>query len=130
MVAPLDAVDDHTAIEGSGLLVDQLPAGPLYDYRERNMRALVCAMALATFWTAAAAETPAEQAAKRRAALLDENARHKECMKLWDRSTHMTKRDWENTCRRVDAERVKYLREQGYGAERMEPTTRSMSPQM
>lgn len=94
------------------------------------MRAFVCAMALATFWTAAAAENPTEQAAKRReAALLDENTRHKECMKLWDVSTHMTKRDWENTCRRVSSERVKYLREQGYGAERMKPTTRSMSPQ-
>jgi hypothetical protein len=95
------------------------------------MRALVFAMVLTTFWTPAAAENPREQAAKRRAAaLLDENARHKECMKLWDVSTHMTKRDWENTCRRVSLERVKYPGEQGYGAERMKPMARSRSPQM
>ena len=51
-------------------------------------------------------------------------------MKQWDRSTHMSKREWESTCRRVAAERVKYLREQGYGSERKKPATRGKSSQM
>jgi hypothetical protein len=82
------------------------------------MRALVCAMALATFWTAAAAESLTEHRKAPGGGPARRECRHKECMKLSDVSAHMTKRDWENTCRRVSSERVKYLREQGYEAER------------
>ena len=35
-----------------------------------------------------------------------------ECMKDWDPATHMTKKEWERTCRRVVDERVKFLLEQ------------------
>ncbi|HWV83405.1 MAG TPA: hypothetical protein VNZ50_18395 [Hyphomicrobiaceae bacterium] len=97
------------------------------------MRALVFLAALAISATAAATPSTAQQAAKRQtydAALLDEAARVKECMKQWDRSTHMSKKEWEATCRRVAKERVKYLREQGYGAERKKPATRGKSSQM
>lgn len=97
------------------------------------MRALVFAVALAMTATAAVAQSTTKQAAKRQtyeAGLLDETARVKECMKQWDRSTHMTKKEWEATCRRVAKERVKYLREQGYGAERKKPATRGKSTPM
>lgn len=97
------------------------------------MRALVYLAALAISGTAAVAQSTSQQAAKRQtydATLLDETARVKECMKQWDRSTHMTKKEWEITCRRVAKERVKYLREQGYGAERKKPATRSKPSQM
>ena len=101
--------------------------------KERNMRALVCLAVLAISVTAASAPSSAQQAAKRQtydSTLLDETARVKECMKQWDRSTHMTRKEWETTCRRVAKERVKYLREQGYGAERKKPATRGKSSQM
>jgi hypothetical protein len=97
------------------------------------MRALVYAAALAISATSAVAQSTTQQAAKRQtyeSALLDETSRVKECMKQWDRSTHMTKKEWEATCRRVAKERVKYLREQGYGAERKKPATRAKSSQM
>jgi len=97
------------------------------------MRALVYAVALAISATAAVAQSPGKPTAKRQtydAALLDEKGRVKECMKTWDRSTHMTRKEWEETCRRVAKERIKYLREQGYGAERKKPATRGKSTQM
>lgn len=97
------------------------------------MRALIYAAAWAMLATTAIAQSSVEPAAKRQthdAALLDEQTRVKECMKQWDRSTHMTKGEWEATCRRVAAERVKYLREHGYGAERKKPATRKKSSQM
>jgi hypothetical protein len=34
------------------------------------------------------------------------------CMKDWEPSTHMTKKEWEQTCRRVVQERVKFLLDQ------------------
>ena len=97
------------------------------------MRALVYAAALAITVTSAAAQTSAQTASKRQnsdAALLDEATRVKECMKQWDRTTHMTKKEWETTCRRVAKERIKYLRDQGYDAERKKPATRGKSSQM
>lgn len=36
-----------------------------------------------------------------------------QCLKDWDRGTHMTRQEWERTCRRVVGNRVKFLREQG-----------------
>jgi hypothetical protein len=35
----------------------------------------------------------------------------KVCLKDWDAATHMTKREWEQTCRRVALERSKHLLE-------------------
>jgi hypothetical protein len=78
------------------------------------MRALNSAVALAMFATSAVAQPTAPPATKKPshdAALLDVDARVKECMRQWDRSTHMTKQEWEVTCRRVANERVKHLRE-------------------
>jgi hypothetical protein len=101
--------------------------------QERIMRALLCGGVLLLSATAAFAQSSTQPAAKRQssnAALLDENARVKECMKTWDRSTHMTKREWEETCRRVASERVKYLRDQGYGVERKKAPARTKPSQM
>ena len=36
----------------------------------------------------------------------------KQCMQDWDAGTHMSKQDWERTCRRVVDNRVKFLIEQ------------------
>jgi hypothetical protein len=38
---------------------------------------------------------------------------HAECMRDWDRQTHMTKREWTRTCDRVVGDRVQWLRGQG-----------------
>ena len=35
-----------------------------------------------------------------------------QCMNDWDAATHMTKQEWERTCRRVVEGRVKFLLEQ------------------
>ena len=35
-----------------------------------------------------------------------------QCMKDWDASTHMTKRDWERVCRRVATDRGKFRKQQ------------------
>ena len=35
-----------------------------------------------------------------------------QCMQDWDTATHMTKVEWERTCRRVATERTKFLMEQ------------------
>lgn len=85
------------------------------------MRALMSAVVLVMSATAVLAQSTSKQAVKGQtqdAALLDEKARVAECMKLWERSTRMTKSEWEASCRRVAAERVKFLREQGYGTNR------------
>jgi hypothetical protein len=34
---------------------------------------------------------------------------HTQCMQDWDAATHMTKKEWERTCRRVTLERSKFL---------------------
>ena len=97
------------------------------------MRALVYAAALVISTTAAVAQSTAQKAAKGQtydSTLLNETSRVKECMKQWDRSTHMTRKEWEATCRRVAKERVKYLRDQGYGSERKKPAPRGKSSQM
>jgi hypothetical protein len=36
----------------------------------------------------------------------------KQCLDDWDAATHMTKKEWERTCRRVVDARVKFLAEQ------------------
>lgn len=36
----------------------------------------------------------------------------KQCLDDWDTTTHMTKKEWERTCRRVVDARVKFLAEQ------------------
>ena len=35
---------------------------------------------------------------------------HAECIRDWDRQTHMTKKQWVDTCQRLVADRVKWLR--------------------
>jgi hypothetical protein len=35
---------------------------------------------------------------------------HAECISDWDRQTHMSKREWADTCQRVVDDRVKWLR--------------------
>ena len=35
---------------------------------------------------------------------------HDECIHDWDRQTHMTKKEWADTCQRVVDDRVKWLR--------------------
>ncbi len=97
------------------------------------MRTVCLTVALAISATAAASQTFAQTAAKRPshdAGLVDEKARVAECVKLWDRSTHMTKQEWDATCRRVARERIEQLHEQGYGTERKKPAKRNKSSQM
>ena len=36
-----------------------------------------------------------------------------QCMRDWDAATHMTKQEWQRTCRRVATERAKFRYEQG-----------------
>jgi hypothetical protein len=36
------------------------------------------------------------------------------CMNDWDTTTHMTKKDWERTCRRLADQRVKFRLEHGF----------------
>jgi hypothetical protein len=44
----------------------------------------------------------------------DRGAEHlAQCLKDWDRGTHMTRQEWARTCRRVVDSRVRFLREQG-----------------
>ena len=45
---------------------------------------------------------------------VEADKRTAECMAEWDPRTHMTKKEWERTCRRVTNDRLKYLREQGH----------------
>jgi hypothetical protein len=40
------------------------------------------------------------------------DAQFKQCLQDWDAATHMTKKEWERTCRRVVDARVKFLAEQ------------------
>ena len=35
------------------------------------------------------------------------------CIARWDAGTHMTKAQWRQVCKRVNEERLEYLREQG-----------------
>jgi hypothetical protein len=36
----------------------------------------------------------------------------KDCMKDWDDATHMTRKDWERTCRRVTNDRARFRMQQ------------------
>jgi hypothetical protein len=36
----------------------------------------------------------------------------KQCINDWDAATHMTKKEWQRTCRRITDERVKFMVEQ------------------
>ena len=38
---------------------------------------------------------------------------HDECIRDWDRQTHMSKKEWGETCKRIVADRVKWLRGRG-----------------
>jgi len=65
--------------------------------------------------TSPSAETakPKADARKLQAEMRELSATHfKQCMQDWDAATHMTKREWERTCRRVVDNRVKFLLEQ------------------
>ena len=44
-----------------------------------------------------------------------------QCMKDWDASTHMTKRDWERVCRRVATDRTKFRMQQEQSEQRLKP---------
>lgn len=46
-----------------------------------------------------------------------------QCMKDWDASTHMTKRDWERVCRRVATDRGKFRKQQEQ--EQQQPRTKA-----
>jgi len=39
---------------------------------------------------------------------------HVECSGDWDRQTHMTKKEWADTCQRIVADRVQWLRSQDH----------------
>ena len=48
---------------------------------------------------------------------------HTECIGDWDRQTHMTKKEWANTCQRVVDDRVKWLRGRGNQGDPYAPLT-------
>ena len=37
---------------------------------------------------------------------------YKQCMNDWDAATHMTKKEWQRTCRRITDERTKFMFDQ------------------
>lgn len=80
------------------------------------MRVLLCLAAWMMSVTMVLAQSsnqrPAVKDGSLGSALTDERARFAQCLKDWDVTTHMTRQEWEQTCRRVTNERVKYLREQ------------------
>ena len=62
---------------------------------------------------APAAPAAAPSAADKAAAIRERaTAWHTQCMQDWDSATHMTKKEWERTCRRVTIERSKFLLDQ------------------
>lgn len=73
---------------------------------------------LLLFAGAASAQSTTSQTAAREAhredAANDEKKYFALCMNDWDVKTHMSKRQWERTCRRVTEQRLNYLREHGY----------------
>jgi hypothetical protein len=46
-----------------------------------------------------------------------------ECIGDWDRQTHMSKKEWANTCQRVVDDRVKWLRGRGKQGDLYAPLT-------
>ncbi len=90
--------------------------------------ASVCAILLLVSWTAANAQSdtePSRSAAPTSKAVgsralghHDEELRarrhtwYEDCRKGWDASTHMSKKDYERTCRRMANERAKFLHEE------------------
>jgi hypothetical protein len=70
---------------------------------------LSCTMALAA---AFAQSTSPEQRAPAAEALTNDAARFlTQCLQDWDKNTHMSKEQWTTACRRLAADREKYLRE-------------------
>jgi dipeptidase len=55
--------------------------------------------------TAPALGTPSEEEIRSKSAYW-----HAECISDWDRQTHMSKKEWADTCQRVVDDRVKWLR--------------------
>jgi hypothetical protein len=43
-----------------------------------------------------------EQSIRNRTGKNPSNERYADCVKLWDRETHMSKADWSRTCRRIE----------------------------
>lgn len=58
-----------------------------------------------------AAKKPGEAAPKPAVAKRDADGLE-QCLRDWDAATHMTRQEWARTCRRVAANRSKFLREQ------------------
>jgi len=92
-------------------------------------RTAILIAAVCAFGSAAFAQSSVKPAAKRDAKgssiAEEERSRFDQCMKDWDAKTHMTKRDWERTCRRVTDERMKYLRENGYTLDNAKPASKA-----
>jgi len=51
------------------------------------------------------------------------NDRYSECVKLWDAGTHMSKRDWSRTCRRIER-RLESLQVENLDVDRTTPRLR------
>ena len=75
-------------------------------------------LAAAILPTAAYAQSPSDDAPSKRQSL-ESSDEYKsrvqawllDCTQSWDAGTHMTKQQWEHSCRRAAKERVKYLME-------------------
>ena len=67
-------------------------------------------LACATMAAGQSQERPREQSAGEIADVKQRVADWlKTCLTDWDRETHMTKREWDRTCKRVAAERERFL---------------------
>jgi hypothetical protein len=84
---------------------------------------IVCTIALLLGWNGASAQSdaqskPPDSPHSKTAEQYDQNLRkrmdswYEDCRSSWDASTHMTKSEYENTCRRMARERVEFLSEQ------------------
>jgi hypothetical protein len=69
---------------------------------------LLCALALGHASTVKAATDPELTVSEKELA----ETYFKDCMKDWDEATHMTRRDWEITCRRVTSDRARFRMQQ------------------
>jgi hypothetical protein len=52
---------------------------------------------------------------------------HADCIRDWDRQTHMSKKEWADTCQRIVANRVKWLRGRGKQGELYVPPQASQA---
>jgi hypothetical protein len=79
---------------------------PSHPFLALVLVSLLCMLGLAA--TAQAANDPELTVSEKELA----ETYFKDCMKDWDDATHMTRKDWERTCRRVTNDRARFRMQQ------------------